>query len=50
MKFVVAGEEYDANSITSDGTTTGFVAHFNNVDIEKSGKVQFKLDLDNEAK
>ena len=49
MKFVVAGEEYDANSITANGTT-GFVAHFNNVDIEKSGKVQFKLDLDNEAK
>ena len=42
MTLVVAGEEYDGKD-NKDGTFT-----FSKVIIEKSGKVQFKVDLDDE--
>ena len=44
MIFVVAGEEYEGKI---NSTKTGF--EFKNVVIEKSGKVQFKIDVDDNA-
>jgi hypothetical protein len=46
MKLFVAGEEYEASYAASGLNFTGT---FSNVEIEKSGKVQLKLDLDSEA-
>jgi len=42
MYFVVNGEEYEG---TRSATTSGAKFKFNNVEIEKSGKVQFKIDV-----
>lgn len=42
MYFVVDGEEYEG---TRTATTSGATFKFNNVEIEKSGKVQFKIDV-----
>ena len=42
MYFVVNGEEYEG---TRTATTNGAKFKFNNVEIEKSGKVQFKIDV-----
>lgn len=42
MYFVVDGEEYEG---TRSATTSGAKFKFNNVEIEKSGKVQFKIDV-----
>ena len=42
MYFVVDGEEYEG---TRSVTTSGAKFKFNNVEIEKSGKVQFKIDV-----
>ena len=48
MKLVIAGEEFDVDkSYTAGATTATFT--FNDVVIEKGGKVQIKVDLDRDA-
>jgi hypothetical protein len=52
MHFVIDGDEYDAAKIAKDGSgfnkcsnTTGCNFAFSNIQIDKSGKVQFKIDV-----
>lgn len=46
MKLLVAGEEFDGKRVVA-GTNVSF--EFNNVILEKSGKVQFKADIHTDA-
>ena len=43
MYFVIDGDEYDHKSITQSSGT--YTISFENVSIEKSGKIQFKIDV-----
>jgi hypothetical protein len=53
MHFVIDGDEYDAATIAKDGSgfnacatnATGCNFAFSNIQIDKSGKVQFKIDV-----
>ena len=45
MRIIVAGDEYDNNSaVSTDGYKTATFT-FNNVEVEKSGKIQVKVDV-----
>ena len=46
MRLVIAGEEYDATPIKANADAT---FTFSNVEIEKSGKVQILVDIDDDA-
>ena len=48
MKLVIAGVEYDVDKSYTKGSDTATFT-FNDVEIEKGGKVQIKVDLDRDA-
>ena len=48
MKLVIAGVEYDVDKSYTNGSDTATFT-FNDVEIEKGGKVQIKVDLDRDA-
>ena len=48
MRLVIAGEEYEGTLVTQ-GDAKKAVFRFDSVELEKSGKVQFKLDLRKDA-
>jgi hypothetical protein len=51
MYFVIDGDEYDAKTLTKDSNGLNACAgnvcefKFDNISIDKSGKIQFKVDI-----
>jgi hypothetical protein len=49
MRLVIAGEDYDATPVKSSENAADAEFTFRNIEIEKSGKVQILVDIDDDA-